>query len=127
MKLDTTRYTLHATRYTLHHKSLNPKLAQAEGKEFKYSSMQTTFAHCCLDMDSCTCSLARSSHPITLNSMHPVVVVRSMQRRSFFARKFSPNQEPEHWEAVWNNEGEPLKAMEAAQLALSLSVNPSTL
>lgn len=66
--------------------------ARKKGDEFKFATQQTTFAHCCLDMDSCTCSLARSSHPITLASMHPVVVLRSMQRHSFFARKFSPNQ-----------------------------------
>ena len=97
--------------------------ARERGEEFKFANQMTTFAHCCLDMDSCSCSLSRASHPISLSSMHPIVVLRSMQRESFFARKFTPGQNAEHWEAVWRKEDDPAQAFEAATLCLALSVS----
>lgn len=39
--------------------------------------------------DTCECSLSRASHPIELKSLHPTVIIRSLERRSFFARKFA--------------------------------------
>ena len=80
--------------YLRHHHRTN-------GRAFPFQNRKSTFAHCCLDMVNCECSLVRAAHPMSFQALRKELVLHAFVARSLFARKFDAGMKISDFEALW--------------------------
>ena len=91
---------------------------RTNGRAFLFQNRKSTFAHCCLDMINCECSLVRAAHPMSFQALRKELVLHAFVARSLFARKFDAGMKISDFEALWGAmECEPDQVLLVAETA----------
>jgi hypothetical protein len=94
---------------------------------YLHHNRKSTFAHCCLDMINCTCSLGRAAHPMSFQALRKELVLHAFVAGSLFARKFDGCMKMADFRALWAAmESEPNQVLEVAEMSSALA-NPERL